>query len=46
MNYAVKCNNHIEILKYLIEQRANFDCASVGEISLVSSLMTREFGMS
>lgn len=36
--YAVKCNNDIEVLKYMVEQGVNFDCASKNEIEMMLNL--------
>lgn len=38
IHYAVKCNNHLEVLKQLLRCGANFDCASQNEIELVTGL--------
>lgn len=36
-HYAVKCNNHGEILARLVQWGAHFDCASANEIQLVEA---------
>lgn len=36
--YAVKCNNDVKVLKYLISQGVNFDCASKQEIEMMLRL--------
>lgn len=37
-HYAVKCNNDIQVIKYLAAKGINFDCASKNEIEFILNL--------